>query len=58
MIVHAFEKGTGIWCVSASSKENIIEMFGEEFVFKHEDELSDEMFDENNCLIEAKVDVE
>ena len=57
-IIHAFEKGSGEWAVSATSKENIIEIFGDEFIYKNENELTEDMFDENSCLIEAKGDVD
>lgn len=57
-ITHAFEKGSGKWVVSASSQENIIYMFGDNFIYKDEEELTEDMFDENSCLIEAKGDME
>jgi hypothetical protein len=52
-IVHAFDKKTGEWVVSASSEDNIIEMFGDEFVFMTESEIcgnEEKLFDENGNL--------
>ena len=38
-IVHAFDKETGEWMVSASSKQNIVGVFGDNFIFKTEEQL-------------------
>ena len=57
-VIHAFEKGTGEWIISANIKEDIIEVFGDNFIYKDEEELTEDMFDENSCLIEAKGDVQ
>jgi hypothetical protein len=41
-IVHAFDKETGEWVVSASSKKNIVKVFGDDFIFKTEEQLLEE----------------